>query len=621
MPLLTVQNISMSYGERRVLDGVDFRVNKGDRIAFIGDNGAGKSTLFKIIKGIITPDGGDIIYHGNTIVGFLSQNMSEQDLSGNTLKPVKLIDLETKMHDLERAMSKSEGDALNDLMNEYSNVQAEYESFGGYDYDHRLNDALGGLGLSGISDRTDFTGLSGGEKMRVCLARLIVERPDILMLDEPTNHLDMEAIDWLEGFLSSYGGAVFVITHDRHFIDSVANRVIELDGGHITEYKGNYSDYKIQKEEFIKTQASVIANLETELEHQLEVKQTFLSHRNISGYHQREKIVDKLADVLERERSKMPSGYARMSFAATPRDTEGRSDKILLEVKGVSKEFDGNVLFEDVSFELKADEKIFLCGPNGCGKTTMLSMLSGKASGAAGTVLIAPSITCGFMGQFVPFDDESVTCFDELISRSDLQTTEARTLLARFGFKGEDVFKTIDMLSGGERSRLYLCCLLNENPDILFLDEPTNHLDINSREILEDAIREYPRAVVCVSHDRFFIDKCADKVLGFIGTSVKPYDKYEYYRRDLNSAKAEVKQETEKPAKKPKQVKSSKEAGQKRAKLRDLEKEIASLEDQQKELEAAFGVNAKGDEYKKYGEIAAKLELLYDEYFALSEEN
>ena len=277
----------MSYGERRVLDGVNFRVNKGDRIAFIGDNGAGKSTLFKIIKGLITPDGGEVIYHGNTIVGFLSQNMSEQDLSGNTLKPVKLIDIECRMHYLERELSKSDGNDLEDLMNEYSKVQAEYESLGGYDYDHRLNDALGGLGLSGISDRTDFTGLSGGEKMRVCLARLIVERPDILMLDEPTNHLDMEAIEWLEGFLASYGGAVFVITHDRHFIDSVANRVIELDGGRVTEYKGNYSDYEIQKEEFIKTQTSVIANLETELEHQLEVKQTFLSHRNISGYHQR----------------------------------------------------------------------------------------------------------------------------------------------------------------------------------------------------------------------------------------------------------------------------------------------------------------------------------------------
>ncbi|MBR5359217.1 MAG: ABC-F family ATP-binding cassette domain-containing protein, partial [Clostridiales bacterium] len=491
----------MSYGERRVLDGVNFRVNQGDRIAFIGDNGAGKSTLFKIIKGLITPDGGDVIYHGNTIVGFLSQNMSEQDLSGNTLKPVKLIDLEYRMHELERELSKGESDDLQDLMNEYADVQAEYESAGGYDYEHRLNDALGGLGLSGISDRTDFTGLSGGEKMRVCLARLIVERPDILMLDEPTNHLDMEAIDWLEGFLGSYGGAVFVITHDRHFIDSVANRVIELDGGKVTEYKGNYTEYKIQKEEFIKTQTSVIANLETELEHQLEVKQTFLSHRNISGYHQREKVVEKLADVLERERAKLPSGYAKMSFVATPRETEGKSDKILLEVKGVSKEFDGNVLFEDVSFELKADEKIFLCGPNGCGKTTLLSMLSGKSAGSAGTVLIAPAITCGFMGQFVPFDDESVTCFDELISRSDLQTTEARSLLARFGFRGEDVFKTIDMLSGGERSRLYLCCLLNENPDILFLDETTNHLDINSREILEDAIREYPRAVICVSHD------------------------------------------------------------------------------------------------------------------------
>ena len=620
MPLLTVQNISMSYGERRVLDGVNFRVNKGDRIAFIGDNGAGKSTLFKIIKGLITPDGGEVIFHGNTIVGFLSQNMSEQDLSGNTLKPVKLIDIECRMHDLERELSKTDGNDLEDLMNEYSKVQAEYESLGGYDYDHRLNDALGGLGLSGISDRTDFTGLSGGEKMRVCLARLIVERPDILMLDEPTNHLDMEAIEWLEGFLASYGGAVFVITHDRHFIDSVANRVIELDGGRVTEYKGNYSDYKIQKEEFIKTQTSVIANLETELEHQLEVKQTFLSHRNISGYHQREKVVEKLSDVLERERAKLPSNFAKMSFVATPRETEGKSDKILLEVKDASKEFDGNVLFEGVSFELKADEKIFLCGPNGCGKTTLLSMLSGKAAGTSGTVLIASSITCGFMGQFVPFDDESVTCFDELISRSDLQTTEARSLLARFGFRGEDVFKTISMLSGGERSRLYLCCLLNENPDILFLDEPTNHLDINSREILEDAIREYPRALICVSHDRFFIDKCADRVLGFMGKEVRPYDKYEYYRKDMSSAKTAVQPEQEKTVKKPKQVKSSKEAGQRRAKLRDLEKEIASLEEQQKELEAAFGVNAKGDEYKKYGEIAEKLELLYDEYFALSEE-
>ena len=620
MPLLTVQNISMSFGERRVLSGVNFRVNKGDRIAFIGDNGAGKSTLFKIIKGLITPDEGDVILHGNTIVGFLSQNMSEQDLSGNTLKPVKLIDLECRLHELERELSK--GENLDELMKEYSDVQAQYESAGGYDYDHRLSDALGGLGLSGINDRTDFTGLSGGEKMRVCLARLIVERPDILMLDEPTNHLDMEAIEWLEGFLKSYGGAVFVITHDRHFIDSVANRVIELDGGQIREYKGNYSEYKIQKEEFLKTQSSVIANLETELEHQLEVKQTFLSHRNISGYHQREKVVDKLEDILARERAKLPSGYAKMSFVATPRDTSGKSDKILLEVKDVSKEFDGNVLFENVSFELKADEKIFLCGPNGCGKTTLLSLLSGKAAGTSGTVLISSAVTCGFMGQFVPFEDETVTCFDELITRSDLQTTEARSLLARFGFRGEDAFKTISMLSGGERSRLYLCCLLNENPDILFLDEPTNHLDINSREILEDAIREYQHAVICVSHDRFFIDKCADRILGFAGTMVKPYDKYEYYRKDLNSIpKTEEKNEEERSVKKPKQVKSSKEAGQRRARLRELEKTIASLESEQKELEAAFGVNAKGDEYKKYGEISEQLEVLYEEYFALSEEN
>ena len=254
----------MSYGERRVLSDVSFRVNKGDRIAFIGDNGAGKSTLFKIIRGTITPESGEILMHGQTIAGYLSQRIEEQDLSSATLKPKKLIDIESRLESLEKEISKLSVDdpdspELKAKMDEYSNVRSAYESAGGYDYEYRLNDALRGLGLGDMTDgaRSDFSSMSGGEKMRVCLARLIVDHPDILMLDEPTNHLDMEAVEWLEGFLSSYGGAVFVITHDRHFIDSVATRVIELDGGRITEYRGNYSDYVIQKEEFLKTQTAV----------------------------------------------------------------------------------------------------------------------------------------------------------------------------------------------------------------------------------------------------------------------------------------------------------------------------------------------------------------------------
>ena len=634
MPLLTLSNITMNYGPRRILDGVSFRVNKGDRIAFIGDNGAGKSTLFKIIKGTLTPDDGEVILHGNTIAGYLSQNMDEQDLSGASLKPSNLIDLELKIETLSSKITHAseKGEDATELVEELSKTQALYEAAGGYDYEYRLKDALAGLGLKDIHDREDFTDLSGGEKMRVCLARLIVDRPDVLLLDEPTNHLDMEAVEWLENFLSSYGGAVFVITHDRHFIDQVATKVIELDGGHITEYKGGYTDYKEQKEHFIKSQSLVTKALEEELAHQLDVKQMMLSHRNISGYHQREKMVAKLEEQLEAARSKLPAGYAKMSFTAQPLERTGRSDRIILQAKELAMKFedsDSN-LFDALSFEVTADEKLFLAGPNGCGKTTLLKLLSGhagdKLKGSSGTVLIGSAQSMGYMEQFVPFDDEEMNCFDELVSRSDIGTTEARTLLARFGFKGDDAFKKINMLSGGERSRLYLCCLLRENPDILFLDEPTNHLDINSREILEDAIKEYSGAVICVSHDRFFIDKCADKVLGFKDKKAELYDSYYFYRKAVQAASAETvtteepKQENENTVRNVNRAQGRKESAKRRQRISDIEKETSRLEAEQKELEAKFGGSCSSEDLKRYEDNANKLAALYDEYFELNED-
>ena len=632
MPILTLNNISMSYGQRRVLDGVSFRVNKGDRIAFIGDNGAGKTTLFKIIKGALTPDEGEVILHGNTIAGYLSQNMDEQDLSGATLKPSYLIDLELEIdsvsNKISHASEKHEDATV--YIEELSKLQAQYESAGGYDYEYRLKDALAGLGLGDIYGRDDFSDLSGGEKMRVCLARLIVDRPDILLLDEPTNHLDMEAVEWLEKYLASYGGAVFVITHDRHFIDQVANRVIELDGGHITEYKGGYTDYKEQKEHFIKSQSLVTKALEEELAHQLDVKQTMLSHRNISGYHHREKMVAKLEEKLEEARSKLPSGYAKMSFTAQPLERSGRSDRIILQAKELAMRFEDcdTNLFDPLSFEVTADEKLFLAGPNGCGKTTLLKLLSGHAGdklrGSSGTVLIGSAQSMGYMEQFVPFDDEELSCFDELVSRSDIGTTEARTLLARFGFKGEDAFKKISMLSGGERSRLYLCCLLRENPDILFLDEPTNHLDINSREILEDAIKEYSGAVICVSHDRFFIDKCADKVLGFKDKKAVLYDSYYFYRKAVQSDSVvivaeEEKTENENTVRNVNRAQERKESAKRRQRIADIEKETTRLEAEQKELEAKFGGSCSEEDVKRYAEISELLSKLYDEYFELND--
>ena len=364
----------------------------------------------------------------------------------------------------------------------------------------------------------------------------------------------------------------------------------------------------------------------------MDVKQTMLSHRNISGYHQREKMVAKLEDELERARAKLPSGYAKMSFNAQPLERSGKSDKIVLQANEVSMKFDDcdDDLFTSISFELTADEKLFLAGPNGCGKTTLLKLLSGhagdKLQGSSGTVLIGGGLSMGYMEQFVPFEDEELNCFDELVSRSDIGTTEARTLLARFGFKGEDAFKKICMLSGGERSRLYLCCLLRENPDILFLDEPTNHLDINSKEILEDAIQEYSGAVICVSHDRFFIDKCADKVLGFKDKSASLYDSYYFYRKAMQaSAPAEIvndepKQENENTVRSANRAQGRKESAKRRQRIADIEKETTKLEAEQKELEAKFGGSCSSDDLKRYEENAVKLSALYDEYFELNEE-
>ncbi len=633
MPLLSVDNISMDFHGRDLLDKVSFRINEGDKIAFIGNNGAGKSTLFRIIRGTLTPKEGRIIRHGNTIVGFLSQNMEEQDFNGKTLKPVRLSEKESEKAYLEMELSTIDpgSETYREKSEEYSKVLYEYEAMGGYDFDFRMKEALAGLGLTDISEDRDLTTLSGGEKMRVCLAQLIVARPDILMLDEPTNHLDIEAVEWLEGFLSSYGGAVFVISHDRHFIDKVANRVIELNDGSVREYKGNYSDYKYQKAEFLKSQEATVKNLEAELEHQLDVKQTMLSHRNISGYHQREKMVSKLQDILDSERRKLGNDPMKMSFTLVPEDRTGAEDKILIQVKDVSKKFDDDpMLFENISFELKANQKLFLCGPNGCGKSTLLTMLLGRQGGFDGTVFVSSGASSGFMGQFVPFENEDITCLEELLGRTDMSETAARNMLARFGFRGLDVFKKICVLSGGERSRLYLCCLLQEKPDILFLDEPTNHLDIESREVLEDALRDYNGAIICVSHDRFFIDKCADSILGFAGGTAKLYDKYKYYRQSLKDSREEqvkVKKEQEEKTSRVTEAKVSsmnraqerKAEAKRKERLRSLEKEISELEQIQTDMEASFGADTKPEEYERFADNARHLEELYDEYMSLED--
>ena len=643
MPLISVNKVSKSYHSRLLLDHVSFSIERGDKIALIGNNGTGKSTLFKMIRGDVKPDEGEILHHGTAIAGYLTQNMEELDMGGHILVSEEIQHIEDKMREAEYKLATADAAESQSLLRTYEQLTSRFEALGGYDYEPRMKAALAGLGLTDIDYTRDISSFSGGEKMRICLARLIVSRPDILLLDEPTNHLDTDALEWLEGFIRSYGGAVLLISHDRYFIDRTVTKVFELENSTITAYRGNYSEYKEQKAHFIEDQSRLVANLEKELVRQEGVTQTMLSHRNISGYHAREKVVEKLSDRLAQEKRKLAGGAMRMSFKLMPEERSGDPDKKLLEARHVGKTFpDGKVLFRDVTFEIKASDKTFLVGPNGCGKTTLLSLLLGRIGDFDGDVLVSGSSRIGYMGQFVPFEDETKTILSELMDRSELGETAARNLLARFGFRDIDVYKQISVLSGGERSRLFLCCLLEEKPELLFLDEPTNHLDIESREVLEDALAEYNGAILAVSHDRYFIEKCATCILGFFGSRVDVMDKYEHYRKkyrtymeDENARRSaelseqrqadKARREAEKAAsdtsssRQPvvNRAKERKEIAKRKERIRFLEKAIAELEEEQKNLEASFGKDTTKEDYDRYAKNSETLEEMYSEYMEL----
>lgn len=627
MPLISVQQVTKVYQKRTILDNLSYQINDGDKVALIGNNGAGKTTLFRIIEGKIEPDEGNVIHHAGVFTGFLAQNLEDQAFLDSPIKNPEIEKMEVEIKHISDEMSQTtDPEKTKQLLHQYQDANTRYETAGGYDYDHRIKEALAGLGLSSTDVSRPVSSFSGGERMRVALAKLVVQKPNVLLLDEPTNHLDTGALSWLEEFLQKYSGAVLFISHDRYFIDAVATKVVELDDGKLTVYRGNYSDYYRQKAEFIRNQQKLVTQLEQEVHRQAEVTQTMLSHRKMSSYHSREKVTEKLSDRLAKEKAKLAGGPMRMNFAFVPDKEIGNKDQLLLQAKNVSMSFQ-NLLFKDVSFEQKATEKIFLVGPNGCGKTTLLSLLLGKVPDFEGTVLIRGQLRIGYMGQFVPFEDENRELLEELFARLDLSETQCRNLLARFGFRGQDVFKQIHVLSGGERSRLYLCCLLQEKPDMLFLDEPTNHLDISSREILEDALKEYPGAILAVSHDRFFIEKCSERILGFWNQQVLPFYSFSEYQVFLQkkSELPDVSLETEKKQKTANtknlnRAQERKNTAKKRERIRVLEKSIPELEEEQKLLEASFGKDTAPEDYTRYAENQEKLTAMYDEYLLLSEE-
>lgn len=538
--LLACQNISKAFGTKEILRDVNFHVNEKEKIAIVGINGSGKTTLLKIIMGEETADNGQIILAKDTAIGYLSQH---QDISfDNTIYGEMLaakqyiVDLEANIRRLEHDMKHAEGEELEKILETYNRLSSKYDRDNGYSYESEITGVLKGLGFGPDDYDRHINTLSGGQKMRIALGRLLLTRPDIIILDEPTNHLDMPSISWLESFLSSYPGSVIIVSHDRYFIDRIATSIIEIDNKKATVYHGNYTYYAEKRAEIRANMMKAYLNQQQEIKHQeaviTKLKQ-FNREKSIKRAESREKMLDKV-EVLDK-----PAEIASEMRLSLEPSVESGND--VLTVTHLSKSFGNNCLFDNLDFDIKRGEKVALIGGNGTGKTTILKMINHIVAKDNGTIALGSRVHIGYYDQEHQVLSLHKTIFEEISDAyPDLTNTKIRNVLAAFLFTGDDVFKKIEDLSGGERGRVSLAKLMLSPANFLVLDEPTNHLDIQSKGILEDAIRNYTGTVLVVSHDRYFINRIATRILelkdqqlySFIGN----YDYYEAHKELIYEA-------------------------------------------------------------------------------------
>ncbi len=528
--ILSVQNISKAFAENKVLENISFHIEDYEKAAIVGINGAGKTTLLRIIVGQMQPDSGLVALSKDRNLGYLAQNDAVD--SSNTiyeeLLSVKqeLIDLEHKIRDCEFSMQTAEGDALEKLMKQYSAFTHAFEMGDGYAYRSEITGVLKGLGFGEDEFGKSVSTLSGGQKTRVALGKLLLQKPDLIILDEPTNHLDLNSIAWLETYLLNYKGAVILVSHDRFFLDRIAAKVIEIDQTRATVFAGNYTAYAAKKELLRAAAMNAYLNQQREIKHQEEVIEklkSFNREKSIRRAESREKLLNKM-EVLD----KPTEVRADMRLKLTPRYTSGGD---VLTVEDLSKSFGEQLLFEHVSFEIKRGEHVAIIGDNGTGKTTLLKILNGLLPADSGAFHLGTNVEIGYYDQEHHVLHSGKTLFEEISDDyPTLNNTEIRNVLAAFLFTGDDVFKNIRNLSGGERGRVSLAKLMLGNANFLILDEPTNHLDILSKEILEDALNSYEGTVLYVSHDRYFINRTAHRILDLTGHRLVNYiGNYDYY--------------------------------------------------------------------------------------------
>ena len=596
MIVLSCKDIHKSYGIDVILDKITLSINEGERIGFIGPNGAGKSTLFKILTSQLDYDNGELFIDKNKRVGYLSQNLS-LDINNTIYKETlsvfdNLLNLEKNLKDLETKMSRpydaSKEKYQNKIIKEYTLTSELYNNRGGYTYKAKINRILKGLGFLEEDYDKPINILSGGLKTRVALCKLLLKNPDVLLLDEPTNHLDLDAIEWLEDYLKSYKGTMFIISHDRFFLDAITNKTFELINGRIDSYNGNYTNFIELKKKNYEIQLKAYNLQQSEIKRQEDIitkYKSFNREKSVKAAESRQKSLDKMDRIDSPTRDPKET---RIKFEA-----EIKSGNDVLHIENLSKRFGDNLLFENLNLDVKRSEKIALIGENGRGKTTLFKIIMDKISSDTGIKILGKSIFVGYYDQEQSDLNPEKTVIDEVWDKfPKLTTTELRTALAAFLFIGEDVFKIISTLSGGEKCRINLLKIMLSKSNFLLLDEPTNHLDIMSREALEDSILAYDGTVIVISHDRYFLNKVIHKILELNKDGLKEYlGNYTYYiEKKKNPLRFQAEEEHEGMSKtqinydKKKKRDNDKLEKQKKIDLKTLEDKISSLEQELEKL-------------------------------------
>jgi len=634
--ILSCSNIVKSFGSDTILDHVSFHIEDHEKAAVVGINGAGKSTLLKIIVGELPADSGEVVISKGRTLGYLAQH---QDLeSENTiyeeLLTVKqdVLDLERDMHTLELRMKELSGGELENALAQYTRLSHEFEQKNGYACKSEVSGVLKGLGFEEEDFGKQVSTLSGGQKTRVSLGKLLLSRPDLILLDEPTNHLDMNSIAWLETFLLNYDGAVLVVAHDRYFLNRIATKIIEIDAGEVTVFQGNYSDYAAKKAQLREARMNAWLNQQREIKHQEEViakLKSFNREKSIRRAESREKMLDKM-EILE----KPTEVRSEMHITLEPKITSGND---VLTVEHLSKAFGPLQLFSDLNFSIKRGERVALIGNNGTGKTTILKILNGLLDADSGSFTLGARVQIGYYDQEHHVLHPEKTLFEEISDAyPDLDNTTIRSTLAAFLFTGDDVFKRIADLSGGERGRVSLAKLMLSEANFLILDEPTNHLDIVSKEILEQALNRYTGTVLYVSHDRYFINTTATRILDLTGGVLVNYiGNYDYYleKHDIltpsSSVESKAAQEEEPSAAKLDWKQQKEEQARQRKRENDLKKteeEIFQLESRDEEINELMthediytNVAECQKLHQEQEELKKRLETLYEQWEALAQ--